>query len=192
MSGIEKILSGIEVEGATAAQRIIDEATAKAAQIEERSRRDAEAFLEAGKKKADDKCAAAKLNADSAAALKVRNAALSCRAALIDAVINDAVNQIASLSDGEYFARLICLAKNNARKGKGILRLCASDLKRDLSDFEKELNALDISLDKTPADIENGFILIYGDIEITAELCALVREKREQLTDTVNGILFAE
>ena len=32
----------------------------------------------------------------------------------------------------------------------------------------------------------------YGDIEITAQLSALVREKREQLTDTVNRILFAQ
>lgn len=192
MTGIEKILSGIAGDGAAAAQRITEEADIKAAGIEEKGREAAAAFLEAGKAKAEERAQTAKKNADSAAALKVRNAVLACRSELISSVIDEAVERITALDDREYFARLARLAKSSAQQGRGVLRLCAADLKRDTADFEKELGALDISLDRTPADIENGFVLIYGDIEISAELDALVREKREQLTDTVNGILFAQ
>lgn len=192
MTGIEKILSGIETDGAAAAEKLTTQGKTEAAQIEKQGRAEADAFLKAGKEKADKRAAAQKLNADSAAALKVRNAALLHRSQLIDEVINEAVRQIVSLPDGEYFARLISLAKNNVKEGNGVLKLSAADLGRDTAAFEQELASLNVTLDKTPCDIDNGFILIYGDIEITAQLSALVREKREQLTDTVNRILFAQ
>ena len=191
MTGIEKILSGILSDSEAAAARIAEEAKQEAADIEKQGKADAAQFLTAGKQVADKKFETAKSNADSAAALKKRNISLECRSQLIEQVIDEAVKQIIALPDGEYFARLISLAKKYARGQKGVLRLSAADLKRDTDGFAKELAALDITLDSIPADINGGFILIYGDIEISAEPAALVREKKEELVDAVNRILFA-
>lgn len=191
MTGIEKILSGILADSESAAARIAQEAKARSADIEKQGKADATQFLTVGKQAADKKFETAKSNADSAAALKMRNIVLNRRSELIDEVINEAVNRINALPDGEYFARLISLAKKYATGQQGILRISAADLKRDTAIFVGELEKLNIRLDSTPADIAGGFILIYGSIEISAETSALVKEKREELVDTVNRLLFS-
>jgi len=191
MTGIEKILSGILSDSEAAAARIAEEAKQEAADIEKQGKADAAQFLTAGKQVADKKFETAKSNADSAAVLKKRNIVLNRRSELIDGVINDAVSRINALPDGEYFARLISLAKNHATGNKGVLRLNAADLKRDTAAFADELQKLNITLDGVPADISGGFILIYGSIEISADTSALVKEKREELVDAVNRLLFS-
>lgn len=191
MTGIEKILSGILSDSEAAAANIAEEAKKQAADIEKQGKADAAQFLTAGKQVADKKFETAKSNADSAAVLKKRNIVLNRRSELIDGVINDAVSRINALPDGEYFARLISLAKNHATGNKGVLRLNAADLKRDTAAFADELQKLNITLDGAPADISGGFILIYGSIEISADTSALVKEKREELVDAVNRLLFS-
>ena len=191
MTGIEKILSGIAVDGEAAADRIAEEADAQAQEVLKQGKADAAQFLTLGKQAADKKFETAKSNADSAAALKKRNIVLNRRSQLIEDVINEAVNRINALPDGEYFARLYELAKKYATGQQGVLRLSAADLKRDTAAFKGELEKLNITLDGTPVDIEGGFILIYGSIEISAETSALVKEKHEELVDAVNRLLFA-
>ena len=46
------------------------------------------------------------------------------------------------------------------------------------------------TLSDTFADINGGFILKYGDIQINGELSALIYEKRDVLTDELNKALF--
>ena len=191
MTGIDKILSGILSDSEAAAANIAEEAKKQAADIEKQGKTDAAQFLTAGKQAADKKFETAKSNADSAAVLKKRNIVLNRRSELIDGVINDAVGRINALPDGEYFARLISLAKKYATGNKGVLKLNATDLKRDTAAFAEELKKLNITLDGTPADISGGFILIYGSIEISADTSALVKEKREELVDAVNRLLFS-
>ena len=64
------------------------------------------------------------------------------------------------------------------------------DKVRNITDFKSELSALNLTLSDTFADINGGFILKYGDIQINGELSALIHEKRDMLTDELNKALF--
>ena len=68
--------------------------------------------------------------------------------------------------------------------------MSVKDKARDIAAFKSELSALDITLSDTFADINGGFILKYGDIQINGELSALIHEKRDVLTDELNKALF--
>ena len=74
--------------------------------------------------------------------------------------------------------------------GKGEVYLSVKDKARDIAAFKSELSALDLTLSDTFADINGGFILKYGDIQINGELSALIHEKRDVLTDELNKALF--
>ena len=74
--------------------------------------------------------------------------------------------------------------------GKGEVYLSVKDKARDTASFKSELSALDLTLSDTFADINGGFILKYGDIQINGELSALIHEKRDVLTDELNKALF--
>ncbi|MBR1773727.1 MAG: hypothetical protein IJ749_07480 [Eubacterium sp.] len=64
------------------------------------------------------------------------------------------------------------------------------------SDFSEKVNQvatkkggmIDISQDTV--DIDGGFILKYGNIEINSSFDALFDENKEELTDIVNNLLW--
>ena len=71
--------------------------------------------------------------------------------------------------------------------------LSKRDLSRLPANFEKEVcntaNA-EITIKKTPANIKNGFILVYGDIEIDCTFDAIFDTYRDELRDIVHEQLF--
>ena len=92
----------------------------------------------------------------------------------------------------DYFAALEKLAVRNACKGEGELRLSKADLDRVPSGFIERINAElkdgSVKLAAQGADIENGFILVYGDIEINCTFRALINEQK----DTIPASTLAE
>ena len=82
------------------------------------------------------------------------------------------------------------LVKKEKLNGKGEVYLSVKDKARDIAAFKSEFSALDLTLSDTFADINGGFILKYGDIQINGELSALIHEKRDVLTDELNKALF--
>lgn len=68
--------------------------------------------------------------------------------------------------------------------------MSVKDKARDTASFKSELEALGFTLSDNFADINGGFILKYGDIQINGELSALIHEKRDVLTDELNKALF--
>ena len=67
---------------------------------------------------------------------------------------------------------------------------------RVTADFEKKINdglekGAKITVSKDPADISDGFILVYGDIEINCSFEALIEDSRDAIKDELNSIFFA-
>ena len=127
---------------------------------------------------------------NSAAQLVLRDARLTKKRELIEKALDEVIVGINSYDDKTYFDCLLRLAKKNAMSGKGEMLLSTRDLSRDKGDFAKVLEVLSVTLSDTPADINGGFILKYGDIIINCELSALMREKRDEITDKLNTALF--
>ena len=77
-----------------------------------------------------------------------------------------------------------------------MLFLNARDLARLPQTFEEQINTAifergAVQVSKTPMDIENGFVLVYGDIEINCTLRAVFDERMDNLKDLLRPLLFA-
>ena len=185
MTSSEKILAGITAEAESTAKEIISAAEKKAEEIISDKAKEAEIAAEA-----DKKAALINSTGDSAAQLVLRDAKLKRKRELIVKALSEVIVGINGYDDKTYFDCLLRLAKKNAMSGKGEMLLSARDLSRDKGDFVKALEELSVTLSDTPADINGGFILRYGDIIINCELSAVMREKRDEITDAVNTALF--
>ena len=190
MTSSEKILAGIAGEAKTEAEKITAEAEKQAAEITAAEK--AEAETDAGKIRADaEKKAELIINSGkSSAGLLKRDTALNCRRELIEKALAAVADTVNAYGDKDYFDFLLTLIKKEKLNGKGEVYLSVKDKARDIAAFKSELSALDLTLSDTFADINGGFILKYGDIQINGELSALIHEKRDVLTDELNKALF--
>lgn len=194
MAGIESITSLIKQEATENAEKIISEAKNTANEI-----------LAEAKKAADEKSKAALISekaeadaviskAKSAAELQKRRNLLCAKQEIITEIIEKAKKTLSSLPDKEYFELLIKLVKKYETGQEGVLALGANDLKRVPSDFAESLKKASggkLTLSKEPINIINGFLLLYGGIDINCSFDSLFDENLEELTDKVSAIVFA-
>ena len=190
MTSSEKILAGIAGEAKTEAEKITAEAEKQAAEITAAARAEAETDAEKIRADAEKKAELIINSGKSSAELLKRNTALNCRRGLIEKALNFVADTVNAYGDKDYFDFLLTLIKKEKLNGKGEVYLSVKDKARDIAAFKSELSALDLTLSDTFADINGGFILKYGDIQINGELSALIHEKRDVLTDELNKALF--
>ena len=190
MTSSEKILAGIAEESKAQADKINSDAEKQAADIIAAAREEAESEAEKIKAEAEKKAELIINSGKSSAELLKRDTALKCRRGLIEKALITAADTVNAYSDKDYFDFLLTLIKKEKLNGKGEVYLSVKDKARDIAAFKSELSALDLTLSDTFADINGGFILKYGDIQINGELSALIHEKRDVLTDELNKALF--
>lgn len=192
MTSGEKILAGILKDAQESADKIIEDAEKKAQEIRSGILDGADARCDKIIAEAKKQAETAVNNGNSAAALIKRDRILKEKSAMIDEVLQAAADRINGLDDAEYFKFLAETAKSNRMTAGGEVFLCERDLKRNTDKFKEELEKLGLTLSGSPVGIDGGFILKYGDIQMNCGIGALIREKREILTDKVNRILFAK
>ena len=190
MTSSEKILAGIAEESKTQADKINSDAEKQAADIIAAAREEAETDAEKIRAEAEKKAELIISSGKSSAELLKRDTALNCRRGLIEKALNFVADTVNAYGDKDYFDFLLNLIKKEKLNGKGEVYLSIKDKARDIAAFKSELSALDLTLSDTFADINGGFILKYGDIQINGELSALIHEKRDVLTDELNKALF--
>lgn len=190
MTSSEKILAGIAEESKAQADKINSDAEKQAADIIAAAREEAESEAEKIKAEAEKKAELIISSGKSSAELLKRDTALNCRRGLIEKALITVADTVNAYSDKDYFDFLLTLIKKEKLNGKGEVYLSVKDKARDIAAFKSELSALDLTLSDTFADINGGFILKYGDIQINGELSALIHEKRDVLTDELNKALF--
>ena len=190
MTSSEKILAGIAEESKTQADKINSDAEKQAADIIAAAREEAETDAEKIRAEAEKKAELIISSGKSSAELLKRDTALNCRRGLIEKALNFVADTVNAYGDKDYFDFLLTLIKKEKLNGKGEVYLSIKDKARDIAAFKSEFSALDLTLSDTFADINGGFILKYGDIQINGELSALIHEKRDVLTDELNKALF--
>lgn len=190
MTSSEKILAGIAEESKAQADKINSDAEKQAADIIAAAKAEAETDAEKIRADAEKKAELIINSGKSSAELLKRDTALNCRRGLIEKALNFVADTVNAYGDKDYFDFLLTLIKKEKLNGKGEVYLSVKDKARDTASFKSELSALDLTLSDTFADINGGFILKYGDIQINGELSALIHEKRDVLTDELNKALF--
>lgn len=189
MTSAEKILAGIISDAEETSRQKKAEAEEKAKSIIIQAEQEAVALSDDAERDIERQIALIKKTGLSSADLILRDATLSVKRELIEQTLLTAKETVISMPDSEYFAFLCDVAKNSACKG-GEMFLSAKDLLRDLTVLKDFLLENDIVLSSNAVDINGGFILKNGDIEINASLDALIHEKHADLVDAVNKILF--
>ncbi len=190
MTSSEKILAGIAEESKAQADKINSDAEKQAADIIAAAKAEAETDAEKIRADAEKKAELIINSGKSSAELLKRDTALKCRRELIEKALITVADTVNAYGDKDYFDFLLTLIKKEKLNGKGEVYLSVKDKARDTASFKSELSALDLTLSDTFADINGGFILKYGDIQINGELSALIHEKRDVLTDELNKALF--
>ena len=185
-------------------ESILQSGREQAAEIEKEAKENAELILkngresaEASKKEIEENAKRTAENlrhsAKSNASLISRNAVLQTKRNEIDKTLSGICEYISSLSDKEYFEFIYRLAES-VKGESGEVILNKRDKERVPSDFIDKMNKIGVScsLCETTTDIQSGFILKNGDIETSLALEALIEEKRNELEDYVNGVLFTK
>ncbi len=197
MTGIEKIVEKIREESLNRCEAVIAEAKENAGEIlfdeRKKAEKEAEKIISEGKNKALKKENAAR----SAAETISKTRYLEVKNAIVNDIIAAAFEKIEEMSDEDYFALLLSLCEKNVENGEGTMFLSKRDLERAPKDFEESVNSLvyekgAVRLSKKPMDIENGFVLVYGDIEVNCTLRAVFDEKLDSLRDALCKELFTE
>ncbi len=194
MTGLEKIIAKIEQDSAAVCDGIIADAKAKAEIIAGNTEAECNAVNE--RMLADIRADGERATelANSAAQQKVKQTLLAAKIEAINEALAAALEAIKNLPADKYFDALKALTVANAMQGEGTMRLSSADLARMPSDFEKNLNSAlngrSVTVSSKPMDISDGFILVYGDIEINCTFDALFDEKRDELKEKICSIIF--
>lgn len=196
MTGLEKIISQIQEEANTLAEKKTEAARKEADEILAEAKA-ACADLEA---EAEEKNAVLKTNYDgrvrSSAEQQRRTALLRAKQEIIAEVIDQAYTTLKEKDVQGYFLTMEKILKTYALAEAGEIYFSAEDLARMPADFEKKIEAAakekggSLVLKKEPKEIADGFVLVYGGIEENCTLKALFDAKKDQLQDKVNAILF--
>jgi len=197
MTGLDKILKAIEDDAKAEADAVIAEA-----------KKTADAIIIAAKQEADKKCtliaeksaadiAAVISRAESAAGLKEKKIILETKQLVINDIITQARNSLANLSDFEFTETILTMVKKFAHNEPGKILFSHKDKVRLTTDFNDRLKAAltvkeksVLVIEETSADLDGGFLLVYGDIEENCTFEALFAAARDILQDKVNSLLF--
>lgn len=190
MTGIDKILSQIENEAKGKRQQILDEANLQIEEITRNAKKEAKKLEEEINTKTDEEIKQAKERIDSKINLLERKMILEKKQAILNDVLNEAVNSLNDLSDVEYFELLIKMVEKNSKNMDGEVMLSKKDLSREKGSFEEELKKYKLTLSDKEANINGGLLIVYGEIIENCSFDVILESKKDNLLDELKNILF--
>lgn len=189
MSGLEKIVSRLNEDTLRQCEEILASARQKAEAMVDAVQKEGNALIAEAEAEAEKKARAIASRAESRSQADGRKALLEAKVRLIDEVVSEAKMSLKNLSAENYFNALASLAVANKLEGTGEMRLSKADLQRMPTDFIDKLG-LGIKVSPVPAEIEDGFILKYGDIEMNCTFDKLFQANKEELRLKASELLF--
>lgn len=197
MTGLEKIINKIMDESNANCESIIAKANADAKAILDQAKKQGKKAEEEIIAKANAEAENIAMKAQSGAQLKYSKDLLAAKIDIINSTLGKAKESLKAMPEKEYFDAVTKLAVQSVKSGEGAMLLSDADLKRMPSGFEADVNkalsskGAKLTVSKKPADIESGFILVYGDVEINCTFDALLEAYRDELKDKVCEIIFS-
>ena len=196
MAGVDNIVNEILQQGQAKADELIAEARAKADEILQKSAEADEKMKLSSEQNTQRRVKDLAERAKSQSSLQKRQTVLKARQEIIDGVIEKAYLKLSTQGDEDYFSMAEKLVEKTARAGDGIICFNAEDLKRVPADFAQRIEKIarskggTLKISDKGAKIRSGFILSYGGIEENCTLDSIFTEKRDELRDLVNSILW--
>ncbi len=196
MSGLEEILNIIGSQQKENENAIMSDAESKVREIEKEAEEKAEKAYSDYMKRASAKNARDYENACASVDSEMKRAVLEFKVGQLDNVFTEVMKKLNSLPADEYFSMLGRLIKKHLRSGSGVISLSRRDLDRLPNDFEQEISNAAVSAGGTAvispesADIDDGFILRYGNISENCTFAAILDAEHDAVRDLAAKELF--
>jgi V/A-type H+-transporting ATPase subunit E len=196
MSGLDNMKSQILDEATHSAEAKIAEAKAKAEKMIAKAQAETTAQVEKISQKASENATNYMQRVESSNEMQRKQALLRAKQEVIAAVLDEAYNRIMKLDAKTYFVMIRKMLYDYILPEEGQIYFSAKDLKRMPEGFAEDIEKIAetkggvLTVAKEAKEIEGGFVLVYGGIEENCTIKALFNAKREELSDTVHGLLF--
>lgn len=197
MAGLEKIMSQILEEANGEASEIINKAQEEANAILAKADAECKKMEDESVEKEKARQLAHEERLKSSAQLKKRQAVLLAKQQIISDMLERAYEALLRQDIESYFVLIKKMLEKFTLAKAGQIYFSDRDLKRMPSGFEAEIEKIasekdgSLTLVKEAKAIDGGFILVYGGIEENCSFKALLNEKKEELADKVQRLLFA-
>ncbi len=197
MGGLDKIIGHINQDAENEVKSILDAAKAQAEGIVSEAKAKTAEECDRIAKKTEAEVRSIIERGNSSADLRTKQIMLEGKQELIGETIELLKGKLKSMDDAEYIEFISGLFKKHVPAKDAVLKLGSNDLNRIPKDVLDGFVAMasgagaKLTVSENPADIKNGFILDYGDIEENCTFDALVDQNIEELQDKVKSLLFA-
>jgi V/A-type H+-transporting ATPase subunit E len=197
MNGIENITRRIDAETQAEIDRLLSEAKAAAQQTE--ARYQAQADKEAAERKARNEKAAAEREERlvSVAQMEARKVTLGARQEMVEQAFDLALRKLCGMPDERYIATAAGLLVKAAPDGKGTVIFSEQERQRIGQAAVDAANAKlgeqgKLTLSPETRNIQGGFILVNGSVEVNCTFETLVRLQKGTMSGEVAKLLFPE
>lgn len=197
MAGLEKITAQIMEDARGQAEQIKKDARETVQKIMEDAKKECENMkVEASKKEAVER-SLYKSRIYSSAQQQRRMTILRAKQETILKALDEAYYRLKTQETDDYFNMLEKWICKYALAENGEIYFSEEDLARMPEDFEARICCAAeekggrLKKMNIPGSIEDGFLLVYGGIEENCTIRAIMNEKKDQLQDEVNRILFS-
>lgn len=190
MKGLENILFQIENESSEKAAVIVKNAEKTAEEIIDEAVLKSEELSNEIRGLADKRAEELISRAETADGVKLSRARLLKKQEIIKNTLEKAKCAVKEQKAEEYFAFLEKLLAKYAQKESGMLLISANDEKLVTDGFKESASKLGLKIENGNIADRNGFILVYGSIEINCTVDAIFDSAAEEISDMLNSFLF--
>ena len=191
---MDKIIDRIGSDAHAEAEGILAQARSQAQEILERSRarsdQEVQEILERGRRSAAQR----EERLDSAAQMECRKAVLAAKQEVIEEAFALALKKLRELPREEYVQLLARLAAQASSTGKEKLIFSQADRsavgKAVVIAANQRMKDGALTLAEECRDMEGGFVLSDGAVEVNCSFGTLLRMERPRLTGAVAALLF--
>lgn len=132
--------------------------------------------------------------AESYAQLQKQSVMLSAKQEIISNALHNAHNYLINLPDDKYFSLVYDMIEKYSEAQSGELYLSKTDLQRLPADFAEKVSVRakgPLTLSKEAVDIDGGFVLVYGGVDINCGFSAIFAAENERFVDEISAVLFS-
>lgn len=198
MAVIDNLKNRLLNDDRAKATEIEKEAKAKADEILNAAKNKAEAIFEEMKAKAEKDGKERKERLIARAQLEARNQLLASKQEAIDKVLEAAKNKLENMSSEDYSNFIECILLNNIETGDEEVIFSQKDKARVKPDVVENVNRKlasngkkgQVKLIDEVRNIQSGFILKKGGLEINCSIDSQIRILRDSLEGEIANLLF--
>ncbi|WHH57580.1 V-type ATP synthase subunit E family protein [Petroclostridium sp. X23] len=198
MAGAEKIKEKILEEARLQAQKNLEQAEKEAADILEAAKKEAQQKKEAMIEKSQKEAVERKKRLIAVAELEGRKQKLQAKQVIIEESFEKTLQKLSTLPTEKYQSILTDMIASSAGTGEEEVIISDNDAKKLGTDFIQIVNKKvkekglpgNIVLSDERRNMNGGFVLRQGDIEINNSFDAIIRMQRDELESEVVKALF--